>query len=217
MEEKDFGKENTEIESNINVEEKSSIQDNVNLENANNENDNIENTASTVNSTKKQKNIILRTLGIIGKTLGIAIIIFAVVILVRALVLKKYDVFGYRFYLIMSGSMEPTINVGDAVITKEISEPQIGDVIAFEVSNSTTVHRIVKTYTEENNKLYQTKGDNNNAEDRTLLNKEQIKGKVVFKLPKVGDAILFLQKNIVIILILIVGIAIIITLIRRLM
>lgn len=176
-----------------------------------------ENTASTVNQTKNQKNSILKTLEIIGKTLGIAIIIFAVAILIRALVLKKYDVFGYRFYLIMSGSMEPTINVGDAVITKEISEPQVGDVIAFEVSNSTTVHRIIKTYTEENNKLYQTKGDNNNTEDKGLLNKQQIKGKVVLKLPKVGDAILFLQKYIVIILVFIVAITIIITLVRRLM
>lgn len=169
------------------------------------------------NTTKKtKKNIVVRTINIIIKLICLLIIVFAIVLIVRAVRYQKYDVFGYRFYMIMSGSMEPTINVGDAVITKEISEPQIGDVIAFEVSNSTTVHRIVKTYTEENNKLYQTKGDNNNAEDKGLLNKEQIKGKVVLKLPKVGDAILFLQKNIVIILILIVGIAIIITLIRRL-
>lgn len=170
------------------------------------------------NNTKKpKKNVVRRTINITTKLICLVIVVLAIVLIVRVVRYQKYDVFGYRFYLIMSGSMEPTINVGDAVITKEISDPQIGDVIAFEVSNSTTVHRIVKTYTEENNKLYQTKGDNNNAEDRTLLNKEQIKGKVVFKLSKVGDAILFLQKNIVIILILIVGIAIIITLIRRLM
>lgn len=181
------------------------------------ENTNQDNKANKNNTKKANKNIVRRIINIIIKLICLVIMVLAIVILVRVLVLKKHDVFGYRFYLIMSGSMEPTINVGDAVITKEVSEPQIGDVIAFEVSNSTTVHRIVKTYTEENNKLYQTKGDNNNAEDKTLLNKEQIKGKVIFKLPKVGDAILFLQKNIVIILISIVGIAIIITLIRRLM
>ena len=116
----------------------------------------------------------------------------------------------------MSGSMEPTIDVGDAVVTKQIENPQVGDVIAFETSNSITVHRIVKEYTEDNNKLYQTKGDNNNTEDKGLLNKEQIKGKVVIRIPKVGNAILFIQKNIIIILVLIVGIAVVITLIRRL-
>ena len=162
------------------------------------------------------KGTISKILKIIGKVLGIAIIIFAIIILVRVLAFKKYDVFDYRFYLIMSGSMEPTIDVGDAVVTKQIENPQVGDVIAFETSNSITVHRIVKEYTEDNNKLYQTKGDNNNTEDKGLLNKEQIKGKVVIRIPKVGNAILFIQKNIIIILVLIVGIAVVITLIRRL-
>lgn len=162
------------------------------------------------------KGTISKILKIIGKVLGIAIIIFAIIILVRVLAFKKYDVFGYRFYLIMSGSMEPTIDVGDAVVTKQIENPQVGDVIAFETSNSITVHRIVKEYTEDNNKLYQTKGDNNNTEDKGLLNKEQIKGKVVIIIPKVGNAILFIQKNIIIILVLIAGIAVVITLIRRL-
>lgn len=157
-----------------------------------------------------------KIIGLITKTVGWLILILLLIILVRALVYKKYDVFGYRFYLIMSGSMEPTIDVSDAVITKEIDNPQDGDIIAFQYQGAPTVHRIIKTYTENGEKSYQTKGDNNNIPDKGLVNKSQIYGKVIFRIPKVGRAIIFLQKNIVIILILIVGIVIIISLIRRL-
>ena len=168
------------------------------------------------NQPIKKKSIISKIFKIIGKIIIWLTIILLIIILIRALVFKKYDVFGYRFYLIMSGSMEPTIHVSDAVITKEIENPQDGDVIAFQYEGATTVHRIVKTYTEKDEKLYQTKGDNNNTVDKGLVNKSQIKGKVVAKIPNVGDAIIILQKNIVIILILIIGVIIIIALVRRL-
>nr|MBP3680423.1 signal peptidase I [Clostridia bacterium] len=183
-----------------------------NVQDKNTQNKNIQNAQHEENKTKKVINIIF-------KILGITIIVVAITILIRVLVFKKYDILGYRMYLIMSGSMEPTIQVGDAVITRDISNPQIGDVIAFQPNNTndTTVHRIIKTYTDEEKTVYQTKGDNNNTEDKGLLKIEQIRGKVMFKLPKFGNAILFIKKNIIIIAILLIGIIIVISLIRRLM
>ena len=168
------------------------------------------------NQQTKTSNPIIKLLGIFGKILCWTMIISLVAILIRALILKKYDVFGYRFYLIMSGSMEPTINVGDAVITKEITEAKEGDIIAFNYNGATTVHRVVKVYNENEKKLYQTKGDNNNAIDKGLVQIENVTGKVICKIPNIGNIILFLQRNIIIILILIIGVSIIIALIRRL-
>lgn len=167
----------------------------------------------TNNQTSKASKIF----GIITKTLGYSIVVLLIIILIRVLVYKKYDIFGYRFYIIMSGSMEPTIHVSDGIITKETNDLKDGDVIAFNNQGAITVHRIIKTYTQENgDKLFQTKGDNNNAVDRGLVEKSQIKGEVICRIPKVGNAILFLQRNIIIILILIIGVAIIIYLVRRL-
>lgn len=211
MEEKDTKETSIEnVEKNTTEESTTTIEQNQEI---NQENQNQKETENN----KKQKNTAGKILGILGKTVLWSIIAILIIILIRALVFKKYDVFGYRFYLIMSGSMEPTINVSDAVITKEIDNPQEGDIIAFQYGSSITVHRIIKTYTQETGeKLYQTQGDNNNAIDSGLRNKSDIKGKVIYRVPKVGDAIIFIQRNIVIILILIVGIAIIITLVRRL-
>ena len=201
--------EETSTENVKNNTAQNNIEENSTVENKNTENNTVKN--------KKEKNLAIKILNVFGKSLGIFIIIFLILILVRALVYKKYDVFGYRFYLIMSGSMEPTIKVSDAVVTKEQDDFKEGDIIAFDYQGAITVHRIIKTYTQENaESLYQTKGDNNNGPDRGLVEKTQIKGKVIFKIPKVGDAIIFLQRNIVIILILIVGVVLIITLVRRL-
>lgn len=171
----------------------------------------------TETKEKPQKNIIKSTIEIIVKLICLIIVIFSIVFIVRALVYQKYDVFGYRFYMIMSGSMEPTIHIGDAVISKETSELQEGDIIAFQTSDSITVHRVVKTYTEGEKKLYQTKGDANNAEDKGLLQQDQIKGKIILKIPKTGTIILFLQRNYVPVVICIVAIILVIALVRRLM
>ena len=111
--------------------------------------------------------------------------------------------------------MEPTIKTNDAIITQKIDDPQEGDVIAFENGNMITVHRIVQVYTEGDNKMYQTKGDNNNAVDQGLVQRTQVKGKVIARLPGVGQVIRFLQSHFII-LILAIGIILIVLLVRRL-
>lgn len=142
---------------------------------------------------------------IICRTIALLMIICTIVIFVRAVVYKQYDIFGYRIYMIMSGSMEDTISIGDAVISKSTQDLKEGDIIAFELKNVTTVHRITKVYTEGNQKLYKTKGDNNNAEDAGIIKQEDIHGKVIFKLPKVGKILLYIKKNIVFIIIFIMA------------
>ena len=169
--------------------------------------------------SKNKGGYVIKTCGIIVKTILILTILMAVFFLIRALVFHKTDVFGYRIYIIMSGSMQPEINLNDAVVTKEASQYQEGDIIAFKTEDSVTIHRIVNIQTNENKKLYQTKGDNNNIEDPHLVGQTQVKGKVVKKIPGVGNIVLFLKRNIVFILLgltIIVIIAIGIVLIRRL-
>ena len=158
-------------------------------------------------------------LKIIGKLFNIVIWILIIVmlgILLLTVLSKRTDVFGYRLYTIMSGSMEPTIHVRDAVITQAIDDPQNGDVIAYENGNAITVHRIIKVYTEGENRLYETKGDNNNSKDDGLVQKTQIKGKVVARLPILGRTVLYLQSHFII-MILAVGILLNIILVKRLL
>lgn len=163
----------------------------------------------------KKSNPILKSISLAVKIILWALIFITLSLLLITVASQKTDILGYRLYLIMSGSMEPTIHVKDAIITKQIDEPQNGDVIAFENGNIITVHRIIKVYTEGDNRLYQTKGDNNNAEDPGLVQKTQVKGKVLCTLPFVGRTVLFLQSHFIV-MILAIGIIVIIIIARRL-
>lgn len=154
------------------------------------------------------------------KNIGLAIILIMVVIalfiVIRAVVFHKNDIIGYRMFIIMSGSMEPDINLYDCVITKEKDEYNIDDVIAFEEEGNITVHRIIDKSKSENEdkNFYKTKGDANNTEDMWNVNEEEVKGSVVLKIPKLGKIIIFLGKNLPIIGIWIIAIVIVMILIK---
>lgn len=173
-------------------------------------------TKSTLGNKTRERNkeTIKKVWNIASKTIGILIIILLLVMVIRSLVFKKKDIFGYRIYLIMSGSMEEEISVEDAVLIKETNDIQKGDIIAFQNGNSVTVHRIVNIKTEGNKKLYQTKGDNNNIEDSNLVEQNQIKGKYVTKIAGLGKVAMFLKQNLIFV-VLILGIIIIFVLIKR--
>lgn len=104
----------------------------------------------------------------------------------------KRPLFGA--YIIISPSMVPTIKVEDAILIqrKEANELKVGDIITFlsndpRYSGLTITHRIVGIEKSKKGDLYfRTKGDNNNAEDATLVSYKNICGKVIFKIPKIG-------------------------------
>lgn len=127
----------------------------------------------------------------ICKVIFYTIIIFLIICIINILYqkfIKKEDsinLFGYKLYIVLSGSMEPTLNVGDIIISKKVEEEQIkvNDIVTFsDEDNNTITHRIVDIIIKEGKKYYQTKGDNNNTSDVNLISIEDIKGKYSFKI-----------------------------------
>lgn len=107
-------------------------------------------------------------------------------------------IFGYGKAVVATGSMEPAIKAGDMIIFHEQADYEVGDIVVFEAENFVT-HRIIDTT--ENGFI--TQGDANNVDDGEIL-REQMVGKVVLTIPKVGYAVDFLKSPLGI-LILIVG------------
>ena len=100
--------------------------------------------------------------------------------------------FKYQPIAVLSGSMSPTFNRGDAVVvnkltTREKDELKKGDIIQFISGTKYVVHRIV-SITNDNygNKQFVTKGDHNNAIDVSKVALEDVKGKVSFVIPLIG-------------------------------
>lgn len=106
----------------------------------------------------------------------------------------------FGLYTIITGSMEPNVEVYDVVIAVEedTSKIKIGDVITFistwDINSGVTVtHRVIgisKTATGE--VQLTTKGDNNPTPDGAPVTQSNLIGKVVGRLPQLGKLQFFL-------------------------
>jgi len=92
---------------------------------------------------------------------------------------------------VISGSMRPTLDVGDVIIVAKVPADTIepGDIIQFrEAEGITTVHRVVEFQEIEGNMVFITQGDANRAPDPDPVLAANVVGKVIFNIPKVGWA-----------------------------
>lgn len=96
---------------------------------------------------------------------------------------------GNRALIVRSGSMEPTIRVGDIVIVRA-GTYQVGDAVAYRVparDSMIVTHRIVGI----KDGAYITKGDANAEVDGWVVNDSNIIGKELFVVPWVGKVLAF--------------------------
>lgn len=127
---------------------------------------------------------------------------------------KLPSFFGYRHMTVLTGSMRPSIEPGDIVVSKEVQPEHIrtGDVITYRISKSTSVtHRVVEVITNRDRLMYSTKGDYNNTKDSELVNTEQLIGRVIFRIPKAGYIGSFIRKPFGFILLIIIPIVFLFT------
>ena len=93
--------------------------------------------------------------------------------------------------MVISGSMRPTLDVGDVVIVGKVPVDTIepGDIIQFrEAEGIATVHRVVEIQEIEGNMVFITQGDDNREPDPSPVLAANVVGKVIFNIPKVGWA-----------------------------
>lgn len=108
---------------------------------------------------------------------------------------RKASFLGVGSAIIISGSMEPTIHINDMVITMQAGY-DVGDIIMFDDGHALVTHRIIQI----KNGQYVTQGDHNNTQDSKLVHENDIVGKVIFIIPKVGQFIMYMQTPMVMML-----------------
>ncbi len=88
--------------------------------------------------------------------------------------------FGYSGSIVVSGSMEPAISMGDMVICKEELTYRLNDVIAYydEVDGVFILHRIIGEHEEG----FITKGDYNPEADPVVVQPASIQGRVIYEI-----------------------------------
>lgn len=101
--------------------------------------------------------------------------------------------FGFKNFIVVSGSMEDTLSIGDIIFVRENDNIEENDIVAFVDGQATVTHRVIGTTEIDGKKFYETKGDANNSADDNLIPHEQVEGKYCFKIAKIGSLIITLQ------------------------
>ena len=138
------------------------------------------------------------------KTIFIYVLAAAIIIaalLFAASATPSKSLFGYRYYTVLTPSMEPTYRVGDMVFVKieNADNISVGDVITFNPSadgDAYLTHRVVEKlddYQGSGVTCFKTKGDANDSDDSFLIDEERVIGTVKFGIPVLGYIVRFVQ------------------------
>ena len=150
---------------------------------------------------KKRENIFRYTVSVLSYAIFIFLLLIGGTLLLYIADIKiraakgDYSAPVFNAYVVLSGSMIPTIQVKDIVVTKKIPEEklEVGDIITF-ISPDTrfggisVTHRIIDKLYDDSLGIYtyKTQGDNNNIADAVPVPNSNILGKVILKVPKLG-------------------------------
>jgi signal peptidase I len=106
-------------------------------------------------------------------------------------------VFPFQPFVIPTGSMIPAVYPGDVVIVvkTQAGSVKLGDIIEYRNLNDNIniVHRVIETRGEGAQRFFITRGDNNNTPDLNPVPAQNVIGKVVFNIPKVGWISIFIK------------------------
>ena len=154
-----------------------------------------------VKVVKKKEPFYKTIIGVLSYALFIWLLLIGAALLIYVLDIKiraakgDYSAPKFNAYVVLTGSMLPEIKVYDVVVTKKVDAADLkeGDVITFASSDqrflgTIITHRIIKKNPPRENQGYtfQTQGDNNNVADSALVLEDNIFGKVILKIPKLG-------------------------------
>ena len=116
------------------------------------------------------------------------------------LVYLNSNLFRFWIVAVASGSMEPTIEIGDAIIVdkkynKHLNELKEGDILVFKNDKKIYTHRIVRIKRENNQYSINTKGDRKGqTEDKWIVTNNDVIGVVKAKIKYIGYPTVWLSR-----------------------
>jgi signal peptidase len=110
-----------------------------------------------------------------------------ILLLGTILVWGSSGMLGVKPTIVASGSMQPTLKQGDLAILVPVvpTSIKVGEIVQYETTNMTIIHRVIDTFTSGGSMWIVTKGDANSVPDDPV-NSGQVTGKVLFTIPQLG-------------------------------
>jgi signal peptidase len=120
-------------------------------------------------------------------------------VLVFAAVMAVFvpNLFGYKLMAVTSGSMSPSIHVGDALYVRTVDDAatqvETGDVITFSAGTEggMKTHRVIASKQIDGMTWFQTQGDANREPDVDLTPADSVYGVMAVRVPSVGPALIY--------------------------
>ena len=102
---------------------------------------------------------------------------------------------GFKSFTVVSGSMRPTLGVGDVVVERKVraTDVRVGDVITFPDSDrkELVTHRVRAIHVAGERAFVVTRGDANTGYERWAVAANGTVGRVVYHVPLVGYALVW--------------------------
>lgn len=133
-----------------------------------------------------------------------------ILVLVFAGIFMIPRLWGWKPFVVLSGSMEPAIPTGSVLFTDTYRhDAGIGEIITYKLdgisgeSDTLVTHRVVRVIEKSEEQesmetLFITKGDSNEQEDLVPAAASQVIGTYLFHIPKVGWIISKLDRKLLI-------------------
>jgi len=128
---------------------------------------------------------------------------------------------GISFLTVLTGSMEPTLPINSLVILRA-TDPntlEVGDIVTYLRPNNTTVtHRIIEVienYRGTQERGFRLQGDNNTLADSEVVLGANVIGIIIYNNLFLGQVVVFIQQNIVLIVIYLVLLVALIYVIKK--
>ena len=135
-----------------------------------------------------------KILNVITTVILILLVALVIFIFIARLSGQVPSILGYHVFRVQTGSMEPTLAVGDVILVKECKPEDIhlGDIITYRSDQGQTkgaevTHQVIKDPYEENGVWHiQTQGIANSAADPEITF-DQVEGKYVRTIPYINN------------------------------
>jgi signal peptidase len=163
-------------------------------------------TNQTANESPANEKQPSRGARIVGAFRSVFIYVLSAALIVAALLFAadkspQKSLFGYRYYVVKTPSMEPVLGVGDLILVKLTNaiDIEVGDIITFNPSSdgeAYLTHRVTEKLTDYEGTgvtCFKTKGDANEVEDGFLIDSSRVIGVEKVCIPKLGIVIRFIQ------------------------
>ena len=108
--------------------------------------------------------------------------------------------FHARPLVVLSGSMEPALGTGDVSVVRTIKplDARPGDVVTFrdpDDADRLITHRVREMHAQGSAVVFRTRGDANTASEHWQVSSTEEIGRVIYRIPKLGWALMFARSQ----------------------